>query len=58
VAEGVFRKQAGGRDRALVVAMRDLEIFLRAGVYTAHDFREDEPTVLLALSSSYELGGL
>src|SRR4051812_44800912 len=24
----------------------------------AHGFREDEPTVLLALSSSYELGGL
>jgi hypothetical protein len=43
--------------RALLAAMRDLELFLRAGVYTAHAFREGEPTVLLALSSSYDLGG-
>jgi len=55
---GLFLGAHWPRPTGLLESMRDLQPFLRLGIYTAHGFRRSQISILLAVLSSYDLGGL
>ena len=55
---GLFLGAHWPRPTGLLESMRDLQPFLRVGIYTAHGFREKQISLLLAILSSYDLGPL
>lgn len=55
---GLFLGAHWPRPTGLLEGMRDLQPFLRVGIYTAHRFREGTVYGLAGVLSSYDLGGL